>query len=187
MVRFRRNYIPGGTYFFTVTLRDRQSRMLTEHVNKLREAFLEVRKARPFEIIAIVVLPEHLHAVIVLPEGDADYSGRWKAIKSKFSHSLVKGGVHLGKDMRGEFRFWRRRFWEHTIRDERDLQSHVDYIHYNPAKHGWVERVADWPWSSFHRYVRLGWVSADWAADPQRFEGADFGEPASIDQAAQRR
>jgi putative transposase len=81
------------------------------------------------------------------------------------------------KDKRGEHGFWRRRLWEHTIRDERDLRTHVDYIHHDPAKHGWVTRVAEWPWSSFHRYVRLGWVNADWAADPQRFDGIDFGEP----------
>ena len=177
MVRFRRNYVPGGTYFFTVTLRDRRSRALTDHIGLLREAFRDVRKAHPFEILAIVVLPEHLHTVITLPEEDSDYSGRWKAIKARFSHSLVKARVPLTKDRRGEYRFWRRRFWEHTIRDERDLETHVDYIHYNPAKHGWVTRVADWPWSSFHLYVRLGWVNTDWAADPQGFDGMNFGEP----------
>ncbi len=83
----------------------------------------------------------------------------------------------MTKGNRGEYRLWQRRFWEHTIRDERDLEAHVHYIHYNPVKHGWVTRVADWPCSSFHRYVRLGWVDTDWAADPQRFDGTDFGEP----------
>jgi putative transposase len=177
MVQFRRNYVPGGTYFFTVTLRDRRSRVLTDHIELLREAFRTVRAARPFEIIAIVVLPEHLHTVIRLPDGDADYSGRWRAIKGQFSHALAKAGVALTRDRRGEYRLWRRRFWEHSIRDERDLETHVHYIHYNPIKHGWVTRLADWPWSSFHRYVRLGWVDANWGTDPEGFGGGDFGEP----------
>jgi putative transposase len=100
MVRFRRNYVPGGTYFFTVTLRDRQSRALTDHIGLLREAFRDVRKAHPFQILAIVVLPEHLYTVIMPPEGNADYSGRWKAIKGQFSRSLVTAGVRLEKDKR---------------------------------------------------------------------------------------
>ena len=176
MVQFRRNYVPGGTYFFTVTLRDRRSETLVEHIDLLRDTFRAVRQKRPFEIIAIVVMPEHLHTVISLPEGDADYSGRWRSIKGGFSRSLVKAGLPLVKDKRGEYRFWRRRFWEHTIRDERDLRAHVDYIHFNPVKHGLVSRVADWPWSSFHRYVRRGWLEPDWAAEPGLFAGDGWGE-----------
>jgi putative transposase len=176
MVRFRRNYVPGGTYFFTVTLRERRSRVLIDHIDLLRRAFREVLEAQPFRTDAIVVLPEHLHAVLTLPENDSDYSRRWQNIKGSFSRSLAKSGVFLPKDARGEYRLWQRRFWEHTIRDERDLETHVDYIHFNPAKHGLVTRVADWPYSSFHRYVRLGWVNADWAADPSGFEDKEFGE-----------
>ncbi len=192
MVQFRRNRVPGGTYFFTVTLRDRRSQALTDHIGPLREAFRAVRAARPFEVVAMVVLPEHLHAVIRLPEGDADYSGRWRAIKGQFSHALVKAGVPLEQDRRGEYRLWCRRFWEHSIRDERDLETHVHYVHYNPVKHGWVTRVADWPWSSFHRYVRMGWADPDWggggcaldsaalhpgyAGDLRRFGEEGFGE-----------
>ena len=104
MVRFRRSYVPGGTYFFTVTLRDRHSRVLTTHIDLLREAFRDVRKAQPFEIVAMVVLPAHLHAVLAMPESDADYSGRWRDIKGKFSRSLLKAGVPLEKDARGEYR-----------------------------------------------------------------------------------
>jgi putative transposase len=178
MVRFRRNYVPGGTCFFTVTLRDRKSRALTEHIDVLRCAFREVLKTHPFRTNAIVVLPDHLHAGLTLPESDSDYSRRWQNIKRLFSKSLARPGVHLAKDARGEYSLWQRRFWEHTIRDERDLETHVDYIHYNPVKHGLVTRVADWPYSSFHRYVRLGWVNADWAADPSGFEDKEFGEPA---------
>jgi putative transposase len=177
MVSFRRNYIPGGTYFFTVTLNDRRSRLLTDHIERLGEVFRTVRAARPFEMLAIVVLPEHLHTVIRLPDGDADYSGRWRAIKGQFSHALVQNGILLEPDRRREYRLWRRRFWEHTIRDESDLETHIHYIHYNPVKHGWVKQVADWPWSSFHRYVRQGQVDAHWATDPDGFNGGDFGEP----------
>ena len=104
MVRYRRSYVPGGTYFFTVTLRDRKSSMLTDYIDLLRGAFRDVRKARPFEIDAIVALPEHLHAVITLPVGDADYSVRWKEIKGGFSKSLARAGIRVEKDQRGEYR-----------------------------------------------------------------------------------
>jgi putative transposase len=177
MVAYRRNFVSGGTYFFTVTLRNRRARTLVEHVDLLRHAFREVRCKRPFAIEAIAVLPEHLHAVITLPEGDADYSGRWRAIKSNFTHALAKSGQALSKDRRGEYRLWQRRFWEHTIRDENDLQTHVDYVHYNPVKHGWTNRAADWPHSSIHRSIRNGWLTVDWGVAPECFENADFGEP----------
>ena len=177
MVRFRRNYVPGGSYFFTVTLRDRGSRMLTDHLDLLRAAFREVRRERPFTIDAIVILPEHIHAVMTMPEGDADYSGRWREIKGTFSRSLVRSGIALARDARGEYRLWRRRFWEHTIRDENDLRLHVDYIHFNPVKHGWVSRAADWPYSSSHQFVRRGWLDAEWGAAPEGFDGLDWGEP----------
>jgi putative transposase len=177
MVRFRRNYVPSGTYFFTVTLRDRTSRVLTDHEDLLGAALREVRRERPFAIDAIVILPEHLHAVMTMPEGDADYSTRWKAIKGTFSGSLVRSGVALAKDSRGEYCLWRMRFWEHTIRDEDDLRIHVDYIHFNPVKHGWASRAVDWPYSSFHRFVRLGWLDADWGIAPEVFDGTEWGEP----------
>ncbi len=177
MVAYRRNYVPGGTYFFTVTLRDRRSRILIEQIDLLRTAFKDVVRKRPFTIDAIVVLPEHLHAVMTLPAGDADYSGRWRAIKSAFSRSLVKSGYAIPKDRRGEYRLWQRRFWEHTIWDEEDLQAHVDYTHYNPVKHGLSGRAADWPYSSIHRFIRRGWVAADWGTAPESFSESDFGEP----------
>ena len=177
MVAYRRNYVPGGTYFFTVTLRNRRSRILIEQIDLLRAAFRDVVHERPFTIDAIVVLPEHLHAVMTLPASDADYSGRWRAIKSAFSRSLAKAGHSLPKDRRGEYRLWQRRFWEHTIRDADDLQTHVDYTHYNPVKHGLSSRAADWPYSSIHRFIRRGWVGADWGVAPESFRDADFGEP----------
>ncbi len=165
MVLYRRNRVAGGTYFFTVTLRNRSSDTLVQHVDLLRDAFRSVRTERPFTIDAIVILPEHLHTIWTLPEGDADYSGRWRAIKSRFAHALRTTGVSLTRDNRGEYRLWQRRFWEHTIRDERDYAHHVAYCHWNPVKHGLVQRLADWPYSSFHRYVRLGLLPSDWAGD----------------------
>ncbi len=161
-MHYRRNRVAGGTYFFTVTLADRRSRALVDHINVLRGVVRRVRAAWPFEIMAMVVLPEHLHALWTLPDGDADYSGRWRAIKAGFTHELVGRGVPLARNGKGEYDLWQRRFWEHTVHDETDLARHVDTIHFNPVKHGWVEQVKDWPWSSFHRYVRRGWVEADW-------------------------
>ena len=163
MVRYRRNYVRGGTFFFTVTLRDRRSSALVDHIALLRSAFRKVRRSRPFDIDAIVVLPEHLHAVFTLPEDDADYPGRWRAIKVAFTTSLLATGMTLERHPSGEYMLWQRRFWEHTIRDDNDFERHVDYIHINPVKHGLVAAVRDWPYSSFHRYVRHGLLPADWA------------------------
>ncbi len=162
MVRYRRNFLPGGTYFFTVTVRDRRSAVLTDHISALRAAFRITRSERPFAIDAIAVLPDHLHTVITLLADDADFSGRWRRIKSLFTSQVVKGGVAVERDLRGEYVLWQRRFWEHTIRGDRNLERHVDYIHYNPVKHGLVTRVRDWPFSSFHQFVRRGVLPKDW-------------------------
>ncbi len=177
MVLYRRNRIPGATYFFTVTLSDRQSDLLTRHIDCLREAFRFIRRRRPFVIDAMVVLPDHLHALWTLPPGDSDYPGRWRALKSRFTRGLAGKGISIERNDKGEYRLWQRRYWEHTIRDERDLRVHVDYIHYNPVKHGWVKRPMDWPHSSLHRFVRAGWVSADWAAGGVEIaEATNYGE-----------
>lgn len=164
MVQYRRNYLPGGTFFFTVTLRNRQLRLLTEHLDLLRQAFREVRAERHFEIDAIVILPEHLHAIWTLPENDADYSTRWKSIKGSFTRRLKDRGLPFTPDARGEHGLWARRFWEHTIRDETDLQKHIDYIHFNPVRHAHVSRPIDWPHSSLRRYVKEGILSNDWGS-----------------------
>jgi putative transposase len=171
MVFYRRNFIPGGTYFFTVALTDRKRDWLVRHINLLRLAFRRAKRERPFTIDAIVVLPEHLHCVWTLPPGDADYSHRWRLIKACLSKDLLLAGAPIHQSAKGEYNVWQRRFWEHTVRDEADLLAHVDYIHYNPVKHGLVTRVSDWPYSSFHRFVRMGWLSADWADDPNLSEG----------------
>ena len=171
MVNYRRNHQPGGTFFFTLTLRERSSRVLTDHIETLRAAFRAVRRERPFHVNAIVVLPEHLHTIWTLPPGDDDYPGRWRAIKSAFTRAVVKSGVMVARNTKGEYALWQRRYWEHTIADEGDFQRHVDYIHYNPVKHGWVNRAVDWPYSSFHRYVARGMVPLHWAtcADEGKF------------------
>jgi putative transposase len=166
MVFYRRNFIAGGTYFFTTTLADRKCDWLVKHVDLLRAAFRDARRERPFAIEAVVVLPDHLHCIWTLPPGDADYSHRWRLIKSHFSRALSVRAAPVRKNAKGEYNVWQRRFWEHTVRDERDFQAHVDYIHYNPVKHVLVARVGDWPYSSFHRFVRMGWLDADWAGDP---------------------
>jgi putative transposase len=175
MVRYRRNFVPGGTYFFTVTLADRRSRALVDHIAALRAAFRAARRERPFAIDAIVILPEHLHVVMTLPPDDADFPGRWRRIKGLFTRSVAVAGATFPSDRTGEYALWQRRFWEHTIRDDGDFARHVDYIHINPLKHGLVTRVADWPYSSFHRYVRQGLLPQDWAGDAKN-GGAGFGE-----------
>ena len=166
MPNYRRNLVPGGTYFFTATLLDRDTGALIIHIDSLRAAVRAVRTRHPFDIVAWVVLPDHLHCIWTLPAGDADYPGRWRGIKQRFSSSVPQGERRSPvREGRGERGIWQRRYWEHTIRDERDLQAHVDYIHINPLKHGRVSRVSDWPYSTFHRYVRDGIYPADWAGD----------------------
>ncbi|MCQ8180209.1 transposase [Methylomonas sp. SURF-1] len=165
MVVYRRNFVAGGTYFFTVTLRDRRARFLVDYVDELHAAFAQSRARKPFVIEAMVVLPDHLHTIWRLPDHDTDYPGRWKSIKSLFTQSLARNGLDVGKRRDGSASIWQRRYWEHTIRDEQDWQHHIDYIHFNPVKHGWVHRARDWPFSSFHRYVRRGILPLDWAGD----------------------
>ena len=175
MVRYRRNFLPGGTFFFTVTLADRRSNAHLKHIDELRDAFRVARREQPFAIDAIVILPDHLHAILGLPSDDADFPGRWRRIKGHFSNALIASGAHLSRRSNEELALWQRRFWEHTIRDENDFERHVDYIHFNPVKHGLVTRVSDWPHSSFHRYVRQGLLPADWAGNVVEGQ-TDFGE-----------
>ncbi len=178
MVRYRRNFIAGGTYFFTVTLADRSAQTLTDHIYHLRQAVRQTRSSQPFGIDAIVVLPDHLHMVMTLPVGDADYPNRWRLIKRRFTDAVLKSRTPVARLPSGESALWQRRYWEHTIRDEKDFGRHVDYIHFNPVKHGLVGRVQDWPYSSFHRYVRQGILPEDWAGDVGS-NGGSFGEPAN--------
>jgi putative transposase len=163
MPQYRRIRVPGGTYFFTVNLADRSQSLLTEHVAMLRDVMAAVRTTRPFHIDAAVILPEHLHAVWTLPPGDVDYSMRWSRIKSEFSRRVCSSSpCSTSRVRRRERGLWQRRFWEHTIRDEDDFNHHVDYIHFNPVKHGLVSRPVDGPHSSIHQYIRRGILTADW-------------------------
>jgi putative transposase len=175
MVRYRRNFVAGGTYFFTATLVDRKSSALVNHIEALRAAFRATRRAHPFAIDAVVVLPDHLHVLMTLPTGDADYPNRWRLIKRRFTDAVVKAGASIARHPNGELALWQRRFWGHTILDDGDFERHVDYIHFNPVKHGLVARVRDWPYSSFHRYVRRGLLPEDWAGDLSQ-DRASFGE-----------
>ena len=175
MVNYRRSFIPGGTFFFTVTLQNRKLRLLVEKINLLKEAVQRVKVQHPFQIKAYVILPEHLHMIWELPAGDSNYSQRWKKIKTLFSKLVRKSGFELSKTRHNEYLLWQRRFWEHVIRDDGDLSRHIDYIHFNPVKHGIVSRVCDWPYSSFHRYVARGDLSSDWGGNIRDTVGT-FGE-----------
>ncbi len=163
MPRYIRAHIPGGTYFFTVAILERKRRLLIEHINALRAAFASVQARSPFTIDAAVILPDHLHCIWTLPDGDADFPARWHAIKSKFSRSLPKQEpLSARRVAKGERGIWQRRFWEHFIRDDEDFARHMDYIHYNPVKHGHARSVTDWPYSTFHRHVQHGVYAQDW-------------------------
>ena len=133
MVRYRRNFVPGGTYFFTLALEDRLSSALVDHAAALRAAFHAGRQERPFTIDAVAILPDHLHAILTLPQDDADFSGRWRRIKGHFSSYMITTGAFAQRHPNGDYALWQRRFWEHTIRDEDDFARHVDYIHFNPV------------------------------------------------------
>jgi putative transposase len=168
MTEYRRAKLEGATYFFTVNCAERHgNHLLVDSIDLLRQIFRKVKSEHPFEIDAIVVLPEHLHCIWTLPPGDADYQTRWALIKAGFSRAIPAGERQSASRIkRGERGIWQRRYWEHLIRDDQDFERHVDYIHWNPVKHGWVRRVGDWPHSSFHAYVRRGIYPADWACEP---------------------
>jgi len=179
MPNFIRADAPGATYFFTLALEDRGARYLVDHVAVLRSCVAQVKERHPFDIEAMVVLPEHLHALWRLPVDDNDFSTRWMLIKQAFTRNLVEAGVlppeaATPRGRRGERSVWQKRFWEHQVQDDADFARHVDYIHFNPVKHGWVLRARDWPYSSLHRFVREGKLPEDWGIS-EAIEG-QFGE-----------
>jgi putative transposase len=158
MSDYRRVYIPGGTYFFTlVTYRRQPIFSYDGRVELLRRSFREVKSKRPFDLLAAVILPDHLHCLWCLPEGDADFSTRWQMVKTSFSRRIP---AEIIKD--GAKTIWQPRFFDHCIRDESDFHKHLDYIHYNPVKHGLVSSPGEWPYSSFARFVALGWYTSSW-------------------------
>ena len=175
MPNFRRRYVLGGTWFFTVTLRDRRSSLLTDNIDALREVTRWTVRHYPFRIDAFVVLPEHLHAIWTLPSDDTDFSTRWRMIKTRFVRTLPNVEPLTGSMVeRGERGVWQRRFWEHHIRNDREFGHYADYCAINPVKHGLVQRAIDWPYSSFHRDMKRGIYNEDWGAQFD-FPG-DFGE-----------
>lgn len=165
MVNYRRSKLPGGTYFFTVTLLNRQSTLLVDHIDLLKESIGKTKQTFPFKNLAMVVLPDHLHVIWQMPEGDDDYSKRWQKIKSHFTQGVLKKGLELKRNERGEYPLWQRRFWEHTIRDGIDLSNHINYIHYNPVRRHLVKNVIDWKYSTFHSYVKKKILPPDWGSD----------------------
>jgi putative transposase len=166
MPNYRRSFVPAGCFFFTVALADRRSSLLVDEITRLRQAYAITQATLPFTTLAICVLPEHLHALWTLPAHDSNYPQRWSLLKSSFSRGLpLASRLSQSQQHKREKGLWQRRYWEHQIRDGDDLQRHLDYLHYNPVKHGLVERVQDWPYSSFHRHVRQGLLPADWAGD----------------------
>ena len=165
----------GSVFFFTVVLAQRPNNLLINEIDRLRRIYKIVQQRRPFETVAICILPDHIHALWALPESDADFSARWSLIKSGFSRGLDAQARSPSKLIKREKGIWQRRYWEHAIRDEADYERHVDYIHFNPVKHGYVARVADWRHSSFHRYVKQGLLAEDWGGDLRDVRGS-FGE-----------
>ncbi|MGF0336955.1 transposase [Ectopseudomonas toyotomiensis] len=177
MSNYRRARDAGACYFFTLVSHQRLP-VLTDAPLRaaLRRAIERVRLHRPFVIEAWVLLPDHLHCLWRMPQGDADFGARWSMIKRLTSQAVaVPGTVSLSRSLRRESGLWQRRFWEHRIRDEDDYQRHLDYLHFNPVRHGLVPRVADWPWSSFHRLVKEGVYPADWGGDAV-VDNCEYGE-----------
>ena len=176
MPDYRRFRVPGGTYVFTINLLERRSDLLVRHIDSLREAVRRTRRERPFAIDAWVVLPEHMHCIVTLPEGDDDFSNRIKAIKIRFVRTLPATERRSPvRAARGERAIWQRRFWEHAIRGDADYARHMDYVHFNPVKHGYVAFTREWPHSTFHRLVKAGLYPADWGTGD--VEGFPAGEP----------
>ena len=163
MTNYRRTFVPGATYFFTVNLADRRRTLLVDHIDLLRGAVRYTQQRHPFVIDAMVVLPDHLHAILTLSPDDADFPLRWRLIKTWFSRNLPLGEHRRASRVdKGKPGIWQRRYWEHLVRDETGFTRHVDYTHWNPVKHVHVARVENWPHSTFHRFVRDGALAEDW-------------------------
>ena len=161
-------------FFFTVNLADRTSHLLVDQIEALRDAVGATLRMHPFTIAAWSVMPDHMHAIWSLPEGDSDYATRWMLIKQRFSRAMPpREAIGLSRRKKSERQIWQRRYWEHQIRSRHDLVRHIDYVHFNPVKHGHVARAGDWPYSSIHRYIRQGVLTEDWACDPTHLPGGE--------------
>lgn len=193
MPNYRRSFVPGGTYFFTLVTYQRQ-RILCDDIVRLalHEAIVTTRRKHPFKSDAWVLLHDHLHCILTLPDGDDDYSKRWSMIKRLVTQQV--GGAHgapygdqtvgcasrtnpisASRKKRREGNIWQRRFWEHQVRDEQDLNRCRDYLHWNPVKHGLVSQVNDWPYSTFHRFVNDGIYERHWGGSGIK-DDSGFGE-----------
>ena len=174
-MQYRRAFIPGASYFFTLVTEKRRPLFKDkDNIDLLRQAFRHIKEKRPFDLDAIVIMPDHLHAIWTLPPGDADFSTRWRLIKTWFSKRCpveMRAPPNAVRRKKHQQAIWQHRFWEHALRDEMDFTRHVEYIHYNPVKHGYVDAPAQWPYSSFHRHVRQGIYPPDWGSTTMNFEG----------------
>ena len=174
-MQYRRAFVPGGSYFFTVVTERRRPLLASaDAVEVLRNAFRAVRSTRPFEINAMVVLPDHLHCIWTMPLKDADFATRWRLVKTWFTKHcapVLRSPPNCARAAKREQALWQHRYWEHLLRDETDFARHMDYIHYNPVKHGYAVAPMDWPYSSFRRYVEAGVYPADWSRGEMGFEG----------------
>jgi len=164
MPDYRRNRIKGGCYFFTVNLLERhRNQLLVQQIDILRDVVSRIRVRHPFHIDGWVVLPDHMHCIWTLPQDDDDYATRIRLLKTLFSKKIPKTERRSSvRQRKGERGIWQRRYWEHTIRDEMDYATHMDYLHYNPVKHGYVKNVTDWPYSTFRHHVQRGLYSENW-------------------------
>jgi len=164
MTNYRRFFQDNPTWFFTVNLAERRNnRLLVDKIDALRAAFSYVKQRKRFRIDVVVIMPDHLHTIWTLPAEDIEFSIRWNMLKGHFSRSLEKSErVSESRGKRGERGIWQRRFWAHSITGQQDYNRHIDYIHWNPVKHGYVKRVADWPHSSFHQFVSQGVYPENW-------------------------
>ncbi len=182
MSHYRRASTPGATYFFTVITYKRQNILCQKPIREaLRKAITDTREKYPFKIDAWVLLPDHLHCIWTLPKNDHDFSVRWNLIKRRVSRVCKNkyGEQSLqspSKQKHRESTLWQRRFWEHRIRDRKDMNCHLDYIHFNPVKHGHCKQTSEWPYSSIHRYIKAGKYPENWASKTPITNGNCFGE-----------
>ena len=174
-MHYRRAFTPGASLFFTLVTHDRRPLLASaEAVEVLRGAFRPVRQARPFTIDAMVVMPDHLHCIWTMPPDDADFATRWRLIKTWFTkhcHPSLRGAPGSARSAKNEQAVWQHRYWEHLVRDPEDYARHVDYIHYNPVKHGLAIAASESPYSSFNRHVAAGIYPANWGQNSMDFDG----------------
>jgi len=176
MPEYRRATTEGGTFFFTIVTYERRPILCLEKSRAImRDVIRSVAKRHPFAVNAWVVLPDHMHCLWTLPGGDKNFSVRWALIEREFTRGLrttlaeeaaseTEVAPNLSRERHREGTAWQRRFWEHQIRDEKDYAAHMDYIHFNPVKHGLVKSPKDWPYSTFHQHVASGVYNHDWGS-----------------------